>query len=57
MWLVEREDRESGIGYQWFGLWCCDYCFHDEMPYFCGSVVMLALKVLVYEFLVRKFSV
>ena len=54
---MEHEDRESGIGDQWFGLCCYDCCFHDEMPYFCGSVVMLALGVLIYEFLIRNFSV
>ena len=31
--------------------------FMIEMPFFCRSVVMLALGVLIYEFLIRKFNV
>ena len=31
--------------------------FMMRCPIFCGSVVMLALGVLIYEFLIRNFSV
>ena len=41
VWLVEREDRDSGIGDHWFGNEMVVFIL--RCPIFCGSIVMLKL--------------